>query len=66
MLLWLNILASRRVSVAELARDHWATYGRNYYTRHDFEEIDLSAANGLMDALRAQFAEPAGPSASAR
>ncbi|MGD0641580.1 MAG: alpha-D-glucose phosphate-specific phosphoglucomutase [Roseiarcus sp.] len=53
VLLWLNILAKRRVSVADLAREHWATYGRNYYTRHDFDEIDLAAANGLMDALRA-------------
>jgi phosphoglucomutase len=52
VLLWLNILASRRVSVADLAREHWATYGRNYYTRHDFDEVDLAAANGLMDALR--------------
>jgi phosphoglucomutase len=56
VLLWLNILAKRRISVAELARQHWATYGRNYYTRHDFEEVDLAAANALMDALRAQFA----------
>ncbi|MGO9768141.1 MAG: alpha-D-glucose phosphate-specific phosphoglucomutase [Roseiarcus sp.] len=52
VLLWLNILAKRRISVAELARGHWATYGRNYYTRHDFDEIDLVAANGLMEALR--------------
>ena len=56
VLLWLNILAKRRISVAELAREHWATYGRNYYTRHDFEEVDLAAANALIDALRAQFA----------
>ncbi len=56
VLLWLNILAKRRVSVADLAREHWRTYGRNYYTRHDFDEVDLAAANGLMDALRARFA----------
>jgi phosphoglucomutase len=56
VLLWLNILAKRRISVADLAREHWRTYGRNYYTRHDFDEIDLAAANGLMDALRARFA----------
>src|SRR5579871_4108637 len=56
VLLWLNILAKRRISVADLAREHWATYGRNYYTRHDYEELDLAAANGLMDALRGQFA----------
>ncbi len=53
VLLWLNILARRRISVAELAREHWATYGRNYYTRHDFDEVDLAAATTLMDALRA-------------
>ncbi|MBV8663801.1 MAG: alpha-D-glucose phosphate-specific phosphoglucomutase, partial [Hyphomicrobiales bacterium] len=53
VLLWLNVLAKRGVSVADLAREHWATYGRNYYTRHDFDEVDLAAANGLMDALRA-------------
>jgi phosphoglucomutase len=52
VLLWLNILARRRVSVADLAREHWATYGRNYYTRHDFEEVDLAAATALMEALR--------------
>jgi phosphoglucomutase len=56
VLLWLNILARRRISVADLARAHWATYGRNYYTRHDFDEVDLAAANALIDALRAQFA----------
>jgi phosphoglucomutase len=55
VLLWLNILARRRISVADLAREHWRTYGRNYYTRHDFDEIDVTAANGLMDALRARL-----------
>jgi phosphoglucomutase len=55
VLLWLNILARRRISVAQLAREHWATYGRNYYTRHDFEEVDLAAATALTDALRAQL-----------
>jgi phosphoglucomutase len=37
VLLWLNILAVRKISVDELAREHWATYGRNYYARHDYE-----------------------------
>ena len=53
VLLWLNILAKRRVAVADLARQHWATYGRNYYTRHDFEEVNLAAATALVEALRA-------------
>lgn len=52
VLFWLNILAARRMSVADLARAHWRTFGRNYYTRHDYDEIDLNAANALMGALR--------------
>jgi len=56
VLFWLNILAKTRSSVADLARAHWKTFGRNYYTRHDYDEVDLAAANGLMDNLRSQFA----------
>ncbi|MEM7303249.1 MAG: alpha-D-glucose phosphate-specific phosphoglucomutase [Pseudomonadota bacterium] len=51
VLLWLNILAERRMSVADIMRDHWQTYGRNYYSRHDYEEIDAGIANRLMDEL---------------
>lgn len=53
VLFWLNILAARRQSVAEIVREHWRIYGRNYYTRHDYEAVNSSAANDLMDALRA-------------
>ena len=56
VLFWLNILAERRQSVAEIVREHWRTYGRNYYTRHDYEAVDSAAANGLVDALRAASA----------
>lgn len=55
VLLWLNILAVTRKSVAELMKDHWAEYGRNYYSRHDYEDVDAAAANRLMDGLRSQF-----------
>jgi phosphoglucomutase len=55
VLLWLNIIAARGQSVDEIVREHWATYGRNYYTRHDFEEIDLDIANTLVDDLRARL-----------
>ncbi len=55
VLMWLNILAKRKISVADLAAEHWRTYGRNYYTRHDYDEVDLSAGNALMDALRARL-----------
>jgi phosphoglucomutase len=52
VLLWLNILARRRQSAAELVRAHWRAYGRNYYSRHDYEEVDEAAAQGLMKHLR--------------
>ena len=52
VLMWLNILAVRKQSVVEIMKDHWATYGRNYYTRHDFEEIDAQGASDLMEQLR--------------
>ena len=53
VLLWLNIIAVRKQSVDEIVREHWATYGRNYYTRHDYEEVDAAIANKLVDDLRA-------------
>jgi phosphoglucomutase len=52
VLLWLNILARRRRSVAEIVSEHWRTYGRNYYSRHDYEEVDEGAAHGLVRHLR--------------
>lgn len=55
VLLWLNIIAARAQSVDQIVREHWATYGRNYYTRHDYEEIDATVANQLVDALRAKL-----------
>ncbi|MBI4047739.1 MAG: alpha-D-glucose phosphate-specific phosphoglucomutase [Devosia nanyangense] len=55
VLLWLNIIAARKQSVDQIVREHWKTYGRNYYTRHDFEEVDAAIANKLVDDLRAQL-----------
>ena len=52
VLFWLNILAVRGESVEQVLRDHWKTYGRNYYSRHDYEGVDSAAANGLMAHLR--------------
>jgi phosphoglucomutase len=51
VLLWLNILAVRRCSVQQVAQEHWARYGRNYYTRHDWEDLDSAVASELMQAL---------------
>ncbi len=52
VLMWLNVLAKRRQSVADIVKEHWKKYGRNFYSRHDYEEVDAEAANGLMKALR--------------
>ncbi len=52
VLLWLNILAVRGESVADIVTQHWQTYGRNYYSRHDYEGLDTEAANGLIENLR--------------
>ncbi len=62
VLLWLNILAVRRVSVQEIALEHWAQYGRNYYSRHDYEGVDTASANKIIDALRAKLASLPGTS----
>jgi phosphoglucomutase len=56
VLLWLNILAVTGKPVAELAREHWARFGRNYYARHDYEAIETAKANALMAALEASIA----------
>lgn len=55
VLLWLNILAVRKQGVDAIVREHWATYGRNYYTRHDYEEVDSAIANALVDDLRGRL-----------
>jgi phosphoglucomutase len=52
VLLWLNILAVRKQSVAEILAEHWARFGRNYYSRHDFEAIEVAKADAVVSALR--------------
>jgi len=53
VLLWLNILAVRKISVDALAREHWAKFGRNYYARHDYEALPTDKADALMAELNA-------------
>ncbi|MBT4933906.1 MAG: alpha-D-glucose phosphate-specific phosphoglucomutase [Rhodospirillaceae bacterium] len=62
VLLWLNILAVRGESLEEIMREHWRKYGRNFYSRHDYEGIDLTAAESLMDHLRDDIENLAGRS----
>lgn len=52
VLFWLNLLAVRRESVQEIVTSHWQTYGRNYYSRHDYEAVDADGAGQLMNRLR--------------
>lgn len=60
VLLWLNILAVRGQSVDAIARHHWATYGRNYYARHDYEGVESDRADALMAELRGKLDTLAG------
>ena len=56
VLLWLNILAVRGISMKAIVEEHWHEYGRNYYSRHDYEEVESERANGLMADLRTAMA----------
>ncbi len=56
VLLWLNILAVRGQSVATILAEHWARFGRNYYSRHDFDAIETARADAMMAAMRGRLA----------
>jgi phosphoglucomutase len=56
VLMWLNILAVRKMSVEALLKELWHHYGRTFYGRHDYEGIETPAADGLMAELRAGLA----------
>lgn len=62
VLLWLNILAVRGESAKQIVTEHWATYGRNYYSRHDYEEVETDRANALVEELRAKLGSLPGTS----
>jgi phosphoglucomutase len=51
VLAWLNLLAVRREAVADIVHAHWARFGRNFYSRHDYEGVDKAGATRLMDEL---------------
>ena len=52
VLLWLNILARDGRDIVQIQQDHWRSFGRNYYSRHDYEELSTDVANALVTALR--------------
>jgi phosphoglucomutase len=55
VLLWLNIIASRGEPIGNIVRKHWAEFGRDYYARHDYENVPVEAAESVMDGLRTQL-----------
>jgi len=57
VLLWLNVLAERGETVAEVLESHWKAFGRNYYSRHDYEGLPVDVADGIVDPLRARLGE---------
>ncbi|RFP26076.1 alpha-D-glucose phosphate-specific phosphoglucomutase [Duganella sp. BJB488] len=60
VLFWLNLLAVSGKSVRQLVDEHWARFGRNYYSRHDYEAVAPDAANELMASLRIKLPTLAG------
>ena len=62
VLFWLNLIARKRQSVEDIVVDHWQTYGRDIYCRHDYEAVDMEIANGIVDHLRQQLPKLAGQS----
>jgi phosphoglucomutase len=55
VLFWLNLVALKRQSVAEIVRDHWRRFGRHFYTRHDYEGIDTSIGDAIVHHLQEQL-----------
>ena len=65
VLFWMNLIAKKQQSVEEIVFEHWQTYGRDIYCRHDYEAIELDVANGIFDHLRSQLPSLAGQSFAA-
>ena len=66
VLFWLQILAERRCSVAEIMEEHWKRFGRHYYSRHDYEAVASDAAHGLFDRLEGMLSGLVGQSFAGR
>ena len=60
VLFWLNILAIKRQSVEQIVKRHWLQFGRNVYSRHDYEDLALDTANGVIEHLRNSFSAMTG------
>lgn len=56
VLFWLNIIAVKRQPLCSIVRAHWSVYGRDYFTRHDYEALDSNKAQQMMDDVQARLA----------
>ena len=52
---WLSILAAKKTTIREVLLEHWNKYGRNFFSRYDYEECESEAANKVMNHLQTQF-----------
>lgn len=52
VLFWLNLIAAREQPLSEIVREHWLQYGRDYFTRHDYEAVNSDKAHQMIDQLR--------------
>ena len=66
VLFWLNVVAARQQSVEAIVRHHWQTFGRDFYTRHDYDALDPAVAESLLSDLRARFGGLVGQSIGQR
>ncbi|KAJ8277912.1 hypothetical protein GJAV_G00081590 [Gymnothorax javanicus] len=59
VLAWLSILATRKQSVEDIMKEHWQKFGRNFFTRYDYEEVDSDAANKMIKDLETMMFDKA-------
>ena len=55
VLFWLNLIAAKRMSVEAILKEHWKQFGRNFYSRHDYENLPLEAGKAVIETVRARF-----------
>jgi phosphoglucomutase len=55
VLFWLNLVAVKKQPVADIVREHWKKFGRDYYSRHDYENVDSTKAEGIMALIKSQM-----------
>lgn len=58
LLAWLSIMEHTGKGVEDILKAHWATYGRNYFTRYDYEECDATKCNAMMDQMEKLITDP--------